>query len=105
VLLQELVPEIVTDFDVANLVIVVGTPECPKCTRTGKLFDAKGIKWAKYAIEDSHHPILVALRERLGVAADKPIDLPVVFVDGEYRWHDLNPVEISALAKSLAIAA
>ena len=101
-LLQELAPEIAAKVDFMNNVVIVGPELCPRCLSTGRLFDELGIKWVKVVVEDSEHPLIVALKKRLGVPF---ANMPMVFVNGEFRWHDMNRYEIMKLAKSRDLAA
>jgi glutaredoxin len=104
-LLQELAPDIAAEVDFMNVVVIIGPKICPRCERTGKLFNTKGIKWVKAVVEDREHPLIVALKKHLGVDPDDFVQMPMVFVNGEFRWHDMNPVKISELAKSFELAA
>ena len=102
--LQEVTPEIAAKVDYMNNVVIFGPEDCPRCDRTAKLLDAKGIKWIKHVVEDSGHPLIVALKAHLRLEPTDLVPMPMVFVNGEFRWHDINPVEISKLAKSFALA-
>lgn len=104
-LLQELAPEIAAEVDFMNNVVIVGPETCPRCDRTAKLLDTKGIPWVKAIVEDREHPLIVALKERLGVKPGGFVQMPMVFVNGEFRWHDMNALAISELAKSYELVA
>jgi glutaredoxin len=104
VLLRELAPAIAAEVDFMNNVVIVGPETCPRCDRTAKLLDTKGIKWIKVVVEDSEHPLIVALKKHLGVKPTGFVNMPMVFVNGEFRWHDMNAFAISELAKSYALA-
>lgn len=97
--LEEIAPEILEAATDDVRVIIISTVVCPRCDRTIKLLNQKGIASVKYVIEDRFHPVLVALREYLGLESEAPVDLPAVFVDGVFRWHHLNPAAVLDLAK------
>ena len=99
VCLEEIAPEILVTATDGVRVIIISTVICPRCDRTVKLLDQKGIASVKYVIEDRFHPVLVALRKHLGLEPEAPVDLPAVFVDGVFRWHHLNPAAVLDLSK------
>lgn len=103
--LADIAPEILEAIGDDTRVVVVGTKECPKCDRTIKFLANKGIAAGKYVIEDRFHPVLVALREHLGLDPEAVVALPAVFVDGVYRWHDFNGAAISELGREFKEAA
>jgi glutaredoxin len=103
--LQEIAPEIATEVDFENYVVVAGPKICPRCDSTIKQLEDKGIKTVKVVVEDSEHPLIVALKRHLGIKLDDFVNMPMVFVNGEFRWHDLSKFEIMKLAKSHALAA
>lgn len=96
-LLYDIAPDVFAKCGDAR-VIVFGTPECPACERTIKLLRARGIEAVKFSMEEKYHPLLVWAREQLGLDKDALIKVPIVIVDGEFAWNDMNMAEISALA-------
>ncbi|MET0979643.1 MAG: glutaredoxin domain-containing protein [Candidatus Saccharimonadales bacterium] len=103
-LLQELAPAIAAEVDFMNNVVIIGPETCPRCDRTAKLLDTKGIKWVKAVVEDKEHPLVVALKKHLGIPTGF-VNMPMVFVHGEFRWHDMNAFAISELAKAYDLVA
>lgn len=103
--LQDLAPEIAAKVDYMNNVVVIGPEFCPNCLRTGKLLDQVKIPWEKHVLEDRMHPLIVALREQLGVAPGTPVEVPMVFVKGVFAWNDHNPAEISNYRRTHGLAA
>lgn len=104
-LLQELAPEIAQTVDYMDNVIIIGPTICSRCDQTGKLFKTKGIAYIKVIVENREHALIVALKKHLGVEPDDFVNMPMVFVNGEFRWHDMNMFEISNLAKSYELVA
>lgn len=105
VCLGDIAPEILEAAKDDVRVIIVSTVVCPKCDRTIKFLANKGIAAVKYVIEDRFHPVLVALREHLGLDPEAVVALPAVFVDGVFRWHDFNGAAISELGQEFKEAA
>ena len=103
--LQDLASEIAANVDFMNNVVVIGPELCPRCTMTGKLLDKVKIPWEKYVIEDRMHPLIVALRERVGVEPGTPVEMPMVFIKGVFSWNDHNPAEISNYRRTHRLAA
>ena len=104
-ILEKIAPEIAAEYDVENVVIVIGPTICGDCHMTIKLLEKKGVKSIKYVIDDREHPVLVALRAHLGLDPEATVSLPAVFVKGQFRWNGLNGMEISTVAEELALAA
>ena len=103
--LQGIAPEIAAEVDFENDVVVAGPKICPKCDSTIKQLKEKGIKVIKVIVEDREHPLIVALKKHLGVKPDDFVSMPMVFVNGEFRWNDLSKFEIMKYARSHALAA
>lgn len=98
--LQDVSPDIASRVDYMNVVVIVGPEICGRCDQTAKLLDKAGIRWVKVTVEDSEHPLIKALKDHLGVKQTDFVNLPMVFVGGIYRWHDMNGFEIHKLTKS-----
>lgn len=106
VILEQIAPEIAAQYDLENVVLIIGPEICGDCRMTMKLLEKKGITSIKHVVDDREHPVLVALRAHLGLEPDAPVPLPAVFVKGEFRWNGgVNGYAIHELANELELAA
>lgn len=103
--LPDIAPSIAAEVDYMNYVVIFGPEICGYCENTMKQLKAGGIQSIKIVVEDNKHPVVVALKVHLGVDPDAPIQMPAVFVNGEFRWNDMNRFEIMRLIKSRELVA
>jgi glutaredoxin len=104
-LLADIDPTIASELDADNHVIVFSRPGCGACIFTYRGLDSNGVPVKKVNFNDKDHPVLVAVKARLGIDPDAPIELPVVFTWGRFKWNGADPDAIDETVASVKAAA
>lgn len=104
------IPEMREFANETNGTIVIFTLDksvapCPNCEQTTRYYDRKDIAYVKFAIADSTHPVLEAVRAHQHLEPGTAISFPFVFDHtGKFAWNDMNRFEMMNLEKQLVNA-
>jgi glutaredoxin len=104
-LLADIAPDISSQLDADNHVILFSRPGCGPCIFTHKGLESNGVPVKKVIVTDAAHPVIVAVKAHLDVHPDLPIELPAVFTWGEFKWNGFNEDAINETIASVKTAA
>jgi hypothetical protein len=103
--LADVAPEIATELDADNHVVIISRPGCGPCIFTYRSILGGGLPVKKHIVSDSKDPIIVGVKAHLNVHPDATIPMPAVFVKGKFEWNGMDQDAIKNTIQSFGVAA